>query len=199
MLIFAVCVATGVVVFSAMVCSVLRHHRSAGANAARFHRNAAVEIAWTLIPLAIVVAMAIPAMRVLLAPEESPAASGRVTGHPLNGEYGHPGEAARFVADPAIAQQRVRELEEHHEHFLRAVDTATTAPDSQPLPVLPTASEPTHHGWPPGPAVQGVAAAPGLACERDARRVSADEAGAPMPFASTRLGAVGLGDKGWCS
>ncbi|WP_018863839.1 cytochrome c oxidase subunit II transmembrane domain-containing protein [Thioalkalivibrio sp. ARh3] len=199
MLIFVVCVATGVVVFSVMLHSVLWHHRTAGANAARFHSNAAVEIVWTLIPIAIVVAMAMPAMRVLLAPEERPATPVGVTGDPLYGHAEQSDQAARVVGDAAIPQQRVRELEDQEEHFPLAVDTSRATPNGQPKPIRRTASEPIRRGWLPDRAVKRAGASvPGLVCERDARRDSADEASVPGPVDSAGVDNIRLDDKGWC-
>jgi cytochrome c oxidase subunit 2 len=67
MLVFWVCVVIGVAVFSVMVWSLLRHRRARGAIAAHFAGSTRVEIAWTVIPVLILVAIAIPATSALLA------------------------------------------------------------------------------------------------------------------------------------
>jgi cytochrome c oxidase subunit 2 len=66
MTIFWICVAIGVVVFGAMFWSMLVHRRSAGHKPAQFHESTTVEILWTVVPLAILIAMAIPATKVLI-------------------------------------------------------------------------------------------------------------------------------------
>lgn len=65
-LMFKWCVAIAVVVFGAMLWSVIHHRKSKGYPAAHFHENTLVEIIWTVVPFAILILMAIPATRVLI-------------------------------------------------------------------------------------------------------------------------------------
>ncbi|MGH8411527.1 MAG: cytochrome c oxidase subunit II transmembrane domain-containing protein, partial [Pseudomonas sp.] len=66
MTIFWICVAIGIVVFGAMFWSMIVHRRSTGQVAAKFHESTTVEILWTVVPLLILVAMAIPATKTLI-------------------------------------------------------------------------------------------------------------------------------------
>jgi cytochrome c oxidase subunit 2 len=61
-----VCVAVGVVVFTAMAISIIFHRKSRGVEPAQFHESATLEVAWTLIPAIILVVMAVPATGVLV-------------------------------------------------------------------------------------------------------------------------------------
>ncbi|MFZ5602226.1 MAG: cytochrome c oxidase subunit II [Pseudomonadota bacterium] len=61
------CVGIGIVVFGAMFISMLQHRKSKGHKAAHFHESTTVEILWTVIPFLILILMAIPATRVLIA------------------------------------------------------------------------------------------------------------------------------------
>lgn len=61
------CAAIGVVVFGAMFYSVLKHRKSKGHKAAQFHESTAVEIIWTVIPFIILIIMAVPATKALIA------------------------------------------------------------------------------------------------------------------------------------
>ena len=61
-----VCVAMGVVVFGAMIWSMIFHRKSKGAVAARWSHNTHVEAIWTVIPILILVSLAWPATNVLL-------------------------------------------------------------------------------------------------------------------------------------
>lgn len=61
------CVGIGIVVFGAMFYSMLKHRKSAGHKAAHFHESTTVEILWTVTPFLILILMAIPATRVLIA------------------------------------------------------------------------------------------------------------------------------------
>ena len=66
MLIFWICVVIGVVVFGAIFFSLLRHRKSRGVEPAQFHESTAIEIAWTIIPTIILIAMAWPASQALI-------------------------------------------------------------------------------------------------------------------------------------
>ncbi|HVK98531.1 MAG TPA: cytochrome c oxidase subunit II, partial [Dongiaceae bacterium] len=61
------CVGIGIVVFGAMFYSMLKHRKAAGFKASHFHESTTVEILWTVIPFLILIVMAIPATRVLIA------------------------------------------------------------------------------------------------------------------------------------
>ncbi|MCG8612495.1 MAG: cytochrome c oxidase subunit II, partial [Pseudomonadales bacterium] len=61
MTIFWICVAIGVVVFGVMFYAMFKYRKSKGAVPAQFHESTTVEIIWTIIPVVILIAMAIPA------------------------------------------------------------------------------------------------------------------------------------------
>lgn len=65
MLIFYICCAIAFVVFGVMFYSIFKHRKSKGAVAANFHESTKVEIIWTVIPVIILIAMAIPATKTL--------------------------------------------------------------------------------------------------------------------------------------
>ena len=65
MLILYICCIIGAVVFGAMFWSIIHHRRSQGHEAANFHENTKLEIAWTVVPTLILIAMAVPATQVL--------------------------------------------------------------------------------------------------------------------------------------
>ncbi len=71
MLMFWICVGIAVVVFSAMFYSVYAHRKSRGAVSAEFHENTKLEFLWTVVPFAILVAVAIPATKTLLQLEDT--------------------------------------------------------------------------------------------------------------------------------
>ena len=71
MTIFWVCCVIGVIVFGAMIYSIIYHRKSKGAVAAQFHESTTMEILWTVVPIVILVSMAIPATSTLLAMEDT--------------------------------------------------------------------------------------------------------------------------------
>ncbi|HEX6592356.1 MAG TPA: cytochrome c oxidase subunit II [Moraxellaceae bacterium] len=62
-----ICIAIGVGVFGVMFYSILKHRKSKGVKPADFHESTVVEVIWTVIPFIILIVMAIPATRVLIA------------------------------------------------------------------------------------------------------------------------------------
>ena len=71
MLIFWVCVVIAAAVFGAMIYSIVKFRRSQGAVAASFDHSTRAEIVWTVIPIVILVAMAIPAAATLVRIEDT--------------------------------------------------------------------------------------------------------------------------------
>ena len=59
MLIFWICVAIGVVVFGAMLYSMIAHRKSVGHEPANFHESTKLELAWTIVPVFILIGMVI--------------------------------------------------------------------------------------------------------------------------------------------
>ena len=64
--VMVICLVIFVAVFAVMFFSILKHRKSKGAKSASFHESTAVEIAWTVVPLLIVVGMALPATRMVV-------------------------------------------------------------------------------------------------------------------------------------
>jgi len=64
-MIFWVCVAVGTVVYGAIIWSLVAY-RKTKKHEASFHKSTAAEIAWTVIPLLIIIAMTIPAAKLLI-------------------------------------------------------------------------------------------------------------------------------------
>ena len=69
-----VCVVIFVAVFGVMFYSIWKHRKSVGHKAANFHESVTVEIAWTIVPFLIVIGMALPATKVLVAQKDTTAA-----------------------------------------------------------------------------------------------------------------------------
>ena len=57
MTIFYICCVIGLIVFGAMLWSIVHHRKSRGAKAAQFHESTRIELLWTAIPVLILVAM----------------------------------------------------------------------------------------------------------------------------------------------
>lgn len=89
MTIFWVCVGIAVIVFGVMIYSMIYHRKSKGAVAANFHESTTIELVWTLVPLAILIAIAVPATKVLIDLENTE-------------KSGHDGEDYRLSVEVAV-------------------------------------------------------------------------------------------------
>ncbi len=156
MLIFWICVVIGTVVFSAMFYSILRHRKSLGTESASFHENTAVEVLWTIIPIVILVGMAIPATRALIAMEDTSASDMtiKVTGYQWKWHYEYIDEDVSFFSNLATPQAQIVGLEDKGEHYLLEVDNPMVVPVGQRVRILLTASDVIHAWWVPDLAVK---------------------------------------------
>ncbi|WP_196348882.1 cytochrome c oxidase subunit II, partial [Vibrio harveyi] len=100
MLIFYICCAIAFVVFGVMFYSIFKHRKSKGAVAANFHESTKVEIIWTVIPVIILIAMAIPATKTLVAMEDTSQSdlTVKITGSQWKWHYSYFGEDVEFFS-----------------------------------------------------------------------------------------------------
>ena len=66
-----ICLVIFIGVFGVMFYSIIKHRKSKGAKPANFHESVAVEIAWTVVPFIIVIVMALPATKVVVAMKDT--------------------------------------------------------------------------------------------------------------------------------
>ena len=66
-----ICTVIFVVVFGVMFYSIWKHRRSVGHKPATFHESVKVEIAWTIVPFVIVILMALPATKAVVASKDT--------------------------------------------------------------------------------------------------------------------------------
>ena len=66
-----ICLVIFVAVFGVMFYSIWKHRKSLGHKPASFHESVKVEIAWTLVPFIIVILMAIPATKTVIAQKDT--------------------------------------------------------------------------------------------------------------------------------
>jgi cytochrome c oxidase subunit 2 len=156
MLIFWICVIIGVVVFAVMFYSIFKHRKSLGAKPASFHENTAVEVAWTLIPFLILIGMAIPATRTLIAMEDTSGSdmTVKVTGYQWKWHYEYIDEDVSFFSNLATPREQILGLEEKGEHYLLEVDNPMVVPVGKRVRILLTASDVIHAWWVPDLAVK---------------------------------------------
>jgi len=97
-IILVICVVIFIGVFGAMLYSIVKHRKSVGHQAAHFHENTTVELVWTVIPLLILVGMAFPATKTLLAQRDTsaPDMTIKVTGYQWKWHYDYLQDGVSF-------------------------------------------------------------------------------------------------------
>lgn len=151
MLIFWICVAIGIVVFGIMFYAIIKHRKSKGAVAAQFHDNTTVEIIWTLIPLLILVAMAIPATATLLKMEDTRDADLDIliTGYQWKWHYKYLQEDIGFFSNLSTPMEEIKNQQEKNPNYLLEVDNPIVVPTGQKIRFLLTANDVLHAWWVP--------------------------------------------------
>lgn len=156
MLILWICVAIGVVVFGAIIYSVIKFRRSKGAVAAQFHHSTTVEIVWTVIPMLILISMAIPATKVLVQLEDTSDAelTIKVTGYQWRWGYDYLDEGISFISSieqqSNLARQREPSVQPQDvENYLLEVDRPLVVPVGQKIRFLLTSNDVIHSWWVP--------------------------------------------------
>ncbi|MDF2643924.1 MAG: cytochrome c oxidase subunit [Pseudomonas sp.] len=156
MTIFWICVVIGLVVFAAMFWSMIVHRRATGQTAAHFHENTTVEILWTVVPLLILVAMAIPATRTLISMYDAAESDIdiQVTGYQWKWHYKYLGQDVEFFSNLATSADQIQNRDTKSEHYLLEVDQPLVLPVGSKIRFLVTGADVIHSWWVPAFAVK---------------------------------------------
>ena len=156
MLIFWICVVIGVVVFGVMIFSMIKHRKSVGHKAAQFHESTTAEIAWTLVPLAILIGMAIPATKVLIEMEDTSAAdlTVKITGYQWMWHYDYLDENVAFYSKLDTPREQVYNMQTKGENYLLEVNNELVLPIGKKVRFLITSNDVLHAWWVPDLAVK---------------------------------------------
>jgi cytochrome c oxidase subunit 2 len=151
MLMFIICVVIGAGVFIAMFISMYFHRKSRGAKPANFHENVKVEIAWTVIPFIILIAMAIPAMNLLIDMEDAsePDVSILVTGSQWKWHYKYMDSEVEFFSKLATQADQISGKIPKGDNYLLEVDRPLVIPTGQKVRFLITSDDVIHSWWVP--------------------------------------------------
>jgi len=148
------CTVIFVGVFGFMFYACYAHRKSKGHPAAQFHENTTVEILWTVIPAVILVAIAWPVTKTVIAQKDTSAAdlTLKVTGYQwkwgydyINGE----GEGISFVSMLSTPREQIENRAEKGEHYLLEVDNEVVVPIGKKVRVVLTAADVVHAWWIP--------------------------------------------------
>ena len=151
MLILWICVAIGVVVFGVMFISIIKHRKSKGAKPATFHESTSVEIIWTIVPFLILIGMAIPATKALIAMEDTSNSdlSIKVTGYQWKWGYDYLDEGVSFISTLTTPKEQILNQQDKGENYLLEVDNPVVIPVDKKVRLLITANDVIHAWWVP--------------------------------------------------
>lgn len=150
-LIFVICCVIFVAVFGAMTYSIIKHRKSVGHKAEQFHENVQVEIAWTIIPFLILIGMAYPATKTVIAMKDtsSPDLTIKVTGYQWKWGYDYLQEGISFYSSLATPRDQLEGKAPKGEHYLLEVDNPMVVPVGKKVRVITTAGDVIHSWWVP--------------------------------------------------
>lgn len=156
MQIFWICVAIAVVVFSIMLWSIIYHRKSAGAKAKQFHENTTVELLWTIIPIFILVAMAVPATTTLVEMYDSSESDVdiQITGYQWKWQYQYLSEDLSFFSNLSTPKDEIQNVAEKNINYLLEVDEPMVIPVGKKVRFLLTSNDVIHSWWVPAFAVK---------------------------------------------
>ena len=145
------CVVIFVAVFGVMFYSIFKHRKSVGHRAAQFHENTTVEVIWTVIPFLILLFMAFPATRTVLAMKDTsaPDMTVKVTGYQWKWSYDYLQEGFGFYSSLSTPLAQIENREPKGADYLLEVDNPLVVPVDTKVRVLITAADVIHAWWVP--------------------------------------------------
>ena len=141
-------------VFGFMFWSCYAHRKSVGHKASQFHENTLVEVLWTVIPAIILVAIAWPVTKVVIAQKDTsnPDLTIKVTGIQWKWAYDYlkgEGEGISFVSTLSTPRDQIEGRAPKGENYLLEVDREMVVPVGKKVRVLTTAADVIHAWWIP--------------------------------------------------
>ena len=156
MLIFYICVAIGAVVFSVMFYSLFRYTKKRNPNPSTFHESTKLEVAWTIVPFLILIAMAVPASKTLteIYDDEEGEINIQVVGYQWKWEYKYLEDDINFFSNLSTDQDEIYNLVPKGENYLLEVDEPLIIPVDTRVRFLITANDVIHSWWVPDFAIK---------------------------------------------
>ena len=156
MLIFYICVAIGAVVFSVMFYSLFKYTKKRNPNPSTFHESTKLEVAWTVVPFLILIAMAVPASKTLteIYDDEEGEINIQVVGYQWKWEYKYLEDDINFFSNLSTDQDEIYNLVPKGENYLLEVDEPLIIPVDTRVRFLITANDVIHSWWVPDFAIK---------------------------------------------
>ncbi len=145
-----VCTVIFLAVFGVMFYSIFKHRKSKGAKSANFHESVKVEIAWTIAPFLIVIGMALPATKTVVAMKDTSSADLTIKATGIQWKWGYDylngeGEGIGFVSTLDPAQREMSNSgKPSGDDYLFKVDNPLVVPVDKKVRIITTANDVIH-------------------------------------------------------
>ncbi len=149
-----ICLVIFLAVFGVMFYSIWKHRKSVGAKSANFHESVRVEIAWTVIPFLIVIGMALPATKVLVASKDTTSADLTIKATGMQWKWGYDyikgeGEGIGFVSTLDSTHREMSDKGgpakgQNVDDYLLKVDNPLVVPVDRKIRIITTANDVIH-------------------------------------------------------
>ena len=166
-----ICTVIFIAVFGVMFYSIWKHRKSVGHKAANFHESVTVEIIWTIVPFVIVILMALPATKVVVAMKDTTNADLTIKATGMQWKWGYDyikgeGEGIGFISQLDSSH---REMSNNGgpkpgqvvNDYLLKVDYPLVVPVNKKVRIITTANDVIHAFLVPAFGIQ-QAAIPGF-------------------------------------
>ena len=154
MLVLWICAVIALLVFSAMAYALVAFRKKDGVKPATWDHSTIAEFVWTIIPVFILVALAIPAARTLVFIEDTRGSelTIRITGYQWKWNYEYVGSGVSFYSNLArtsnVARQKNSGIDPYSvEHYLLNVDRPLVLPAGVKIRYLITSNDVIHAWW----------------------------------------------------
>ncbi|QWD21317.1 cytochrome c oxidase subunit II [Polynucleobacter paneuropaeus] len=146
-----ICAVIFIGVFGVMFYAILKHRKSLGHKSASFHESTSVEIIWTVVPLLIVIGMALPATKTVVAMKDTTNSdiTIKVTGYQWKWGYDYikgEGEGINFLSTLSTSREAINNLAPKSNTYLMEVDNEMVVPVGKKIRLITTAND-VIHSW----------------------------------------------------
>jgi cytochrome c oxidase subunit 2 len=147
-----ICLAIFIAVFGVMLYSIMKHRKSLGHKAASFHESTAVEIGWTIVPFVIIILMALPATRTVVAMKDTSNADLTIKATGMQWKWGYDylkgeGEGISFLSNLSTPREQTTDHSvAKNDNYLIEVDNPVVVPVNKKVRIVTTAND-VIHAW----------------------------------------------------
>jgi cytochrome c oxidase subunit II len=147
-----ICLAIFLAVFGVMLYSIMKHRKSLGHKSASFHESTAVEIGWTIVPFIIIILMALPATRTVVAMKDTSNADLTIKATGMQWKWGYDylkgeGQGISFLQNLSTPrEQTIDSSIAKSDNYLIEVDNPVVVPVNKKVRIVTTAND-VVHAW----------------------------------------------------